>query len=121
MRSEFRGADDLLKRLRQSLPEIALWEQDDMNVHGLDMVRWFAVVKELRHATVHAGGLLSPAQWNRLGPTGLALLSVAAIVASMIISDHRSALVVGALFAISWPASRIAQRLILRKTRASTT
>src|SRR5207244_969308 len=59
---------------RQSLPEIALWEQDDMNVHGLDMVRWFAVVKELRHATVHAGGLLSPAQWNRLGPTGLALL-----------------------------------------------
>ena len=52
---------------------------------------------------------------------GLALLSVAAIVASMIISDHRSALIVAALFAISWPASWIAQRLILRKTRASTT
>lgn len=45
---------------------------------------------------------------------GLALLSVAAIVASIIISDHRSALIVAALFAISWPASWIAQRLILR-------
>lgn len=47
---------------------------------------------------------------------GLALISVAAIVTSMIISDHRSALVVAALFAISWPGSWIAQRLILRST-----
>lgn len=45
---------------------------------------------------------------------GLALVSVAAIVTSMIISDHRSALVVGALFAISWPGSWIAQRVIRR-------
>ena len=45
---------------------------------------------------------------------GLALLSVAAIVASIIISDHRSALVVAGLLAISWPASRIVQRLIGR-------
>ncbi|HVD59886.1 MAG TPA: APC family permease [Gemmatimonadaceae bacterium] len=45
---------------------------------------------------------------------GLALLSVAAIVASMIVSDHRSAIVVGALLAISWPASRLVQRLIAR-------
>ena len=45
---------------------------------------------------------------------GLALLSVAAIVASIISSDHRSALIVAALFVISWPASWSAQRLILR-------
>ena len=44
----------------------------------------------------------------------VALLIVAAIVASMIFSDHRSALIVGALFVISWPASWIVQRLIHR-------
>lgn len=44
----------------------------------------------------------------------VALIIVASIVASMIFSDHRSALIVGALFAISWPASWIVQRLVLR-------
>ncbi|MFN2604234.1 MAG: APC family permease, partial [Gemmatimonadaceae bacterium] len=59
------------------------------------------------------------APWYPVIP-GLALLSVAAIVASIIISDRRSALIVAALFVCSWPASWIAQRLILRKTeRAS--
>ena len=50
---------------------------------------------------------------------GLALVSVAAIVASIIVSDHRSALIIAALFTISWPASRIAQRLSTRKEVAS--
>ena len=44
----------------------------------------------------------------------IALLIVAGIVVSMIFSDHRSALIIGGLFAISWPASRIVQRLIIR-------
>ena len=44
----------------------------------------------------------------------LAVLVAAALVTSIVFSDHRSALVVAALFAISWPASWIARRLIQR-------
>jgi len=47
----------------------------------------------------------------------VALFTVVALVTSIVISDHRSALVVAALFAISWPASWIARHLIRRQTR----
>jgi|GEM_PF-2996213 len=74
VRSEFRGADDLAKRLRESVPGIALAEQKDVNVYLLDFVEWSAVVTEARHAVVHAGGVLSPAQLKRLGPARIGLL-----------------------------------------------
>jgi hypothetical protein len=75
VRSEFRGADDLVKRLRGSVPGIAIAEQEDINVHQLDLADWLAVVAEVRHATIHGAGLLSPAQLKKLGPTRIKLLS----------------------------------------------
>jgi hypothetical protein len=74
VRSEFRGADDLAKRLRQSVSGIALGEQKDMNVYLLDFVEWFAVVTEVRHAVVHAAGVMSALQLKRLGPARTRLL-----------------------------------------------
>lgn len=49
----------------------------------------------------------------------LALLIVVALVTSIVLADHRSAIVVASLLIISWPASAIAGRLIQRGKRPS--
>jgi len=66
------GADDLVRRLRRSIPDLAQHEQH--NNRGLDLQEWVRVVAEVRHATVHRRGVLSPAQMKRLSTSARSIL-----------------------------------------------
>lgn len=72
VRAAYGGTNDLLKRLRSSIPEIAAGEH--RNTKGMDLQSWLGVVTEVRHATVHGRGVLSPSQLKRLGPVRVSVL-----------------------------------------------
>jgi hypothetical protein len=68
VRTAFRGADDLTKRLSASLPELKVAEHQ--NNRNLDLRTWLRTTAAVRHATVHTRGVVSRAQLPKLGPVG---------------------------------------------------
>lgn len=56
VRSAFRGVDDLLPRLRKTVP--ALQEAEGKNNRALNLVSWLKVASAARDAHVHSGGVI---------------------------------------------------------------
>ena len=69
VRSAYRGADDVLRRFRQSVPTFQAGEDKAMNVQGFDFGEWWAAVSAVRHAVVHNRAVVSVAQLAKLGPS----------------------------------------------------
>ncbi len=66
-KSAYTNNRKLLQVLRRLAPKLRTWEKK--NNRGLDLVEWFAVVSEVRHAITHSGGLLKAAKtakWNEV-------------------------------------------------------
>lgn len=66
------GVDDLIKRLRAAIPELAHAEYH--NNRDLDLQAWLSAAAAVRHATVHGRAIVSPSQLQRLGPERSKLL-----------------------------------------------
>ena len=72
VRSAFRGVDDLLPRLRNSID--AVRQAEVKNNRAMDLVGWLKVASKVRDAHVHAAGLISDDQLRRLSTSECRLL-----------------------------------------------
>ena len=66
------GANDLLKRLSASLPNLS--EATRNNKLGLDLPNWIGAVSAVRHATIHNRAVVSSTQMQRCGLEQAAIL-----------------------------------------------
>jgi hypothetical protein len=75
VRKGYYGADDLLPRLRHSLPTLRVIEQT--NSRTIDLADWFRLASEVRHSTVHNAMVLSPRQLKKLSGASAQILNQA--------------------------------------------
>ena len=66
------GANELLKRLSTTLPELA--NAESQNHRGVDLSHWLGAVAAVRHATVHNRAVLSRPQLAKCGPEQVKVL-----------------------------------------------
>jgi hypothetical protein len=71
VRNGFRGAEDVLKRLRRTAQQIERFERANRRT---DFGDWFRVVSAVRHAIVHRAAVLSPRQILKLSPSATRVL-----------------------------------------------
>lgn len=73
VRKTFRGTDDVLPRLRKTLP--SLRQAEAKNNRAMNLVVWCKAASNARHAFVHSGGLIPPAVIASLTPHAESVLS----------------------------------------------
>lgn len=72
VRASFRGVEDLLPRLRRSIP--ALRNAETRNNRALDLASWLKAASEVRHAHVHTSGCILSKRISALSKGQQALL-----------------------------------------------
>lgn len=74
VRRQYRSADTVLAEIRRIASQLE--EAEQHNSYQRDLVSWFAVVSEVRHAVVHSNLTLATPRWASM-PTDLQLLTEA--------------------------------------------
>jgi len=74
VRRQYRSADTALAEIRRIAPQLE--EAEQRNSYQRDLVSWFAVVSEVRHAVVHSNLTLATRRWASM-PTDCQLLTEA--------------------------------------------
>lgn len=72
VRTAYRSANEIVRRLGDSLADLRLAEAH--NHRSLPLSAWLDALAAVRHATVHSAGILSPKQISRLGPAKVKVL-----------------------------------------------
>jgi hypothetical protein len=75
VRTTYRSANETVKRLGDSLPDLR--HAEAQNHRSLSLSDWLDALAAVRHATVHNSGILSAKQISRLGPAKVKVLRIA--------------------------------------------